>query len=175
MCIFTGNFDSIFFRVMPFLNLDIWPKWKILLFFLLAQVLNTISWNFVVIKDIMCRCAYPQDILMRFFFSFWTSKFDDNERYYWNSWSAQLHWNRNTIALNFVVIKDIRCKYAFLQEMLIWFEKQFTSTFIHCIQHSWNVGAWGMWACSLFLSFFINAAISINLYWSILYTDSLFL
>ena len=45
-------------------------------------------------------CAYPQEILIPFFFSelrpFWTSKFDENERYYWNSWSAQLHWNRST-------------------------------------------------------------------------------
>ena len=29
--------------------------------------LNRISWNFVVIKDIMCRCAYPQWILIPFF------------------------------------------------------------------------------------------------------------
>ena len=38
--------------------------------------LNRISWNFVVMKDIMCRCAYPQEILIPFFFSelrpFWT-------------------------------------------------------------------------------------------------------
>ena len=31
--------------------------------------LNRISWNFVVMKDIMCRCAYPQEILILFFFS----------------------------------------------------------------------------------------------------------
>ena len=29
--------------------------------------LNRIVWNFVVIKDIMCRCAYPQEILIPFF------------------------------------------------------------------------------------------------------------
>ena len=38
--------------------------------------LNRISWNFVVMKDIMCRCAYPQEILIPFFLSelrsFWT-------------------------------------------------------------------------------------------------------
>ena len=38
--------------------------------------LNRISWNFVDMKDIMCRCAYPQEILIPFFFSelrpFWT-------------------------------------------------------------------------------------------------------
>ena len=35
------------------------------------------SWNFVVMKDIMCRCAYLQDILIQFFAGsnapFWTS------------------------------------------------------------------------------------------------------
>ena len=30
--------------------------------------LNRISWNFVVMKDIMCRCAYPQEILIPLFF-----------------------------------------------------------------------------------------------------------
>ena len=30
------------------------------------------------------------------FFLWITSKFDENERYYWNSWSAQLLWNRST-------------------------------------------------------------------------------
>ena len=30
--------------------------------------LNRVSWNFVAIKDIMCRCAYPQEILIKFFF-----------------------------------------------------------------------------------------------------------
>ena len=31
--------------------------------------LNRISWNFVDMKDIMCRGAYPQEILIPFFFS----------------------------------------------------------------------------------------------------------
>ena len=31
--------------------------------------LNKISWNLVAMKDIMCRCAYPQEILIQFFFS----------------------------------------------------------------------------------------------------------
>ena len=31
--------------------------------------LNRISWNFVVMKDIMCRWAYLQEILIQFFFS----------------------------------------------------------------------------------------------------------
>ena len=62
--------------------------------------LDRISWNFVVIKDIIRRSAYPQKILIPFFFSdlrpFLTSKFDENERYNWYSWSAQLYWNRST-------------------------------------------------------------------------------
>ena len=37
---------------------------------------NRISWNFVVVKGIPCRCAYPREILIHFFFSelrpFWT-------------------------------------------------------------------------------------------------------
>ena len=48
------------------------------------KLLNRISWNFVVIKNIMCRCAYPQEILIQFLFSGVTSylKFGQNERYY---------------------------------------------------------------------------------------------
>ena len=50
-----------FLRVTPFFNLEIWPKWKILLkqFFSATplKLLNRISWNFVVVKDIPCRCA----------------------------------------------------------------------------------------------------------------------
>ena len=68
MCISRGNFDSIFFLgVTPFLNLKIWQKWKILLFFLLAQ-LHRISWNLLVMKDIMCRYAVFQEMLI---WSFW--------------------------------------------------------------------------------------------------------
>ena len=54
--------------------------------------------------------------------SFWTSKFDENDRYYWNSWSAQLLWNRSTeFFWNFVVMKDIMCRCAYPQETLIPF------------------------------------------------------
>ena len=63
--------------------------------------LNRISWNFVVMKDIMCRCAYPQEILIHFFFRvrpFLNLKlqFGQIERYYWNSLSGQLLWNCST-------------------------------------------------------------------------------
>ena len=107
MCISTGNFDSIFFLGFThFLN-------------------NRISWNFVIMKDIMCRCANPQEILIPFFFSdlrpFWNFEI-------WRKWNILLKHlvsttqlkPLNRIAWNFVVMKDIMCKYAFLQEMLIW-------------------------------------------------------
>ena len=31
------------------------------------KLLNRISLNFVVMKDLMCRCAYPQEIFINFF------------------------------------------------------------------------------------------------------------
>ena len=63
-------------------------------------------------------------------------------------------------------MKDIMCRYAFLQEMLIWFfwGAIYIPFFVRLpIPNAWNwhslytafssnVGAWGMWACSLFLS-----------------------
>ena len=73
MRISTGNFVSIFFLgVSPFLHLEIWPKWDILLKQFVSATtlkpLNRITWNFVVVKDIPCRCAYLQEILFQFFF-----------------------------------------------------------------------------------------------------------
>ena len=70
---FTRNFDSIFsFRIMPFLNLEIWPKWKILLKQSVSatplKLLNRISWNLIVLKDSMCRFAFLQEMLI---WSFW--------------------------------------------------------------------------------------------------------
>ena len=73
----------------------------------------------------------------------------------------------NRISWNFVVMKDWMCRYAFLQEMLIWsfwgaiyvpfFVRLPVTNACNChslyIAFSSNVGAWGMWACSLFLSF----------------------
>ena len=60
-----------FFRaVTPFLNLEMWQKWKILLKQFLSAAplkpLNRILWNFVIVKKISCRCAYPQEILISF-------------------------------------------------------------------------------------------------------------
>ena len=59
-----------------------------------------------------------------FFFSelrpFWTYRFGQNERNYWKFVSATPLKPLNRISWNFVVMKDIMCRYAFLQEMLIW-------------------------------------------------------
>ena len=63
-----------FLRVTPFLNLyiEIWPKWQILPKQFVSTTslkqLNRIWWNYIVIMDIPCRCAYPQEILIQFFF-----------------------------------------------------------------------------------------------------------
>ena len=61
-----------FLRVTPFLNFENWRKWKILLKQLVSTTplkpLNRISWNFVVMKDIMCRYAFLQEMLI---WSFW--------------------------------------------------------------------------------------------------------
>lgn len=52
---------------MPFLNLEIWSKLNILLiqFFSAFSLkpLNKISWNFVVDKDMLRKCAYLQEML----------------------------------------------------------------------------------------------------------------
>ena len=45
--------------------------------------LNRITLNFVVMKDIMCRCAYPQKNSIPFFsLNYALFEFDENERYY---------------------------------------------------------------------------------------------
>ena len=134
--------------------------------------LNRIFWSFVVMKDIMCRCAYPQEILIPFFFLGFTP-FLNLE--IWPKWKILLKQLVSTtplkllnrIAWNFVVMKDIMCRYAFIQEMLIWsfWGAIYIPFFVRLpVPNAWNchslytafssnVGAWGMWACSLFLSF----------------------
>ena len=81
------------------------------------KLLNRISWNFVVMKDIMCRCAYPQEMLI------------------WSFWGA--------IYIPFFVRLPItnawNCHSLYTA---------FSST----------VGAWGLWASSLFLSFISSAS-----------------
>ena len=62
---------SFFLGVTAFLNFEILPKWKILLKQFVSATslkpLNRISWNFVVMKDLMCRCAYPGEFWFFFF------------------------------------------------------------------------------------------------------------
>ena len=118
MRISTGNFDSIFFLwITLFLNFEIWQKWKILLKQLVStpplKLYNRIAWYFVVMKDIMCRYTYPQEMLI------------------WSFWGA--------IYISFFVILPVTTGND-------WnFHSLYTA-------FSSNVGAWGMWACSLFLS-----------------------
>ena len=74
MRVSIGHFDSIFFSdLRPFLNLEIWPKRKIILKQFVSATplkpLNRISCNFVVVKDIPCICAYPQENFIQNFFS----------------------------------------------------------------------------------------------------------
>ena len=123
-------------------------------------------------KDIMCRCAYPQEILIPFFSRIY-ALFE-----LWPKWKILLKQLVSTtplkllnrIAWNFVVMKDIMCRYAFIQEMLIWsfWGAIYIPFFVRLpVPNAWNchslytafssyVGTWGMWACSLFLSLLIK-------------------
>ena len=88
--------------------------------------LNRITWNFVVMKDIMCRCAYPQEILIPLFF-LWITLFLNFE--IWRKWKILLKQlvsttplkPLNRISWNFVDMKDIMCRCAYPQEILIPF------------------------------------------------------
>ena len=103
----------LFLRVTLLLNLEIWAKWKILLKQFVSTTplkpLNRISVNFVIMKDILSRCAYPQEILFIFFSPIYALELRyltmQNERYYWNSLSASLTplKSLNRISWNFVV------------------------------------------------------------------------
>ena len=138
------------------------------------KALDWISWNFVVMKDIMFRCGYPQDILIHFFSGSEQCPFLFLNFEIWRKWKILLIQLVSTtplkllnrIAWNFVVMKDIMCRYAFLQEMLIWsfWGAIYIPFFVRLpVTNAWNchslytafssnVEAWGMWACSLFLS-----------------------
>ena len=79
--------------------------------------IHRISWSFVVMKDIMCRCVYPQEIFIPFFFlelcPFWTYKFGQNEGYYSKQFVSSIPLKPlNRISGNFVVMKDIMCRCA---------------------------------------------------------------
>ena len=130
MCISTGNFDSIFFLGFTlFLNFEIRRKWKILLKQLVSttplEPLNRIAWNLVVMKDMMCRCAFLQEMLI------------------WSIWGA--------IYIPFFVRLPVPN---------IWNCHSLYTAF------SSNVGAWGVWACSLFFHSILqllNVAVSMEL------------
>ena len=112
------------------MNLEIWQKWKILLKQFVSatplKLLNRISRNSVVMKDIVCRCAYPQDILIQFF-SLGITPFLTIE--IWPKWKILLKQFGsatplkllNRISWNVVVMKDIVCRCAYLQEIFIQF------------------------------------------------------
>ena len=150
MCISTGNYDSIFFLwFTPFLNFEICRNerfyWNSPL-----KPLSRISWNFVVMKDIMCRCANFVSIFFLGVTSFLNLEI-------WPKWKILLKQfvsatpliPLNRISWSFVVMKDIVCRYAFYRKC--WFDpfkEQFIPLFlsdcpsqmlgiaIHCIQHS---------------------------------------
>ena len=54
-------FQLVFSRISPFLNLEIDQNER---YYLNSSktALNRISWNIVVMKDIMCRYAFLQDL-----------------------------------------------------------------------------------------------------------------
>ena len=105
-----------FLWITLFLNFEIWGKWEILLKQLVSTTplkpLNRIAWNFVVMKDIMCRHAFLQEMLI------------------WSFWGA----------IYIPIFVRLPVTYA-------WNCHSSYTAF------SSNVGACGIWACLLFLSF----------------------
>ena len=74
MCIFTGNFVLIFFlgsyALFELRNLaKVKDTTETVRQSNSSKPLNRFSCNFVVMKDIMCRCAYQQEIFIQFFLS----------------------------------------------------------------------------------------------------------
>ena len=141
MCTSTGNSDSfifLFWEYCHFLNLEIWPKLKILHQKFVSTTplkpLNRISWNLVVMKDIICRYAFLQQMLIWSFISL----LNFGQNYF-----VQLRWNWFSVQLPITNASNCHLLYT---------------------AFSGNVGAWGMWACSLFLSFNLNLRCGIHLY-----------
>ena len=131
MRISTWNFDSIFFLgVTPFLNLEIWPNERYYSTQFVSATplkpINRISSDFVVMKDVMCRCTYTQEILIQLFDLF-TEQFISLLNFAQN-YFVQLRWNWFSVWLP--VLNAWNCHSLYTA---------FSS----------NVGAWGMWACSL--------------------------
>ena len=85
--------------------------------------LNRISWNIVLIKDLMCRCANAQNILMQFFSRSY-ALFELRNLVKWKILlkpfvSATSPKPLNRISWHFVVMKDLMCGCAYPQEILI--------------------------------------------------------
>ena len=104
--------------------------------------LNRISWNSVVIKDIMCRCAYPQEILIPLFSRSYALvelrnlvKMTDTTVFLVSATPLK---SLNRITWNFVVMKDILCRCAYPQEILISF-------FLSELRFFFNFEIWWKW------------------------------
>ena len=119
--------------IMPLLNVEIWPKLNILLKQFVSAIplkpLNRILWNFVVMKDKLCKCAYLQEIFiyMVFFPGATCMPLLNLEIWPKLKYTTKSVCNRNSsklshkISWNFVVDEDILCRCAYSQEILIWF------------------------------------------------------
>ena len=133
MGISTGNFDSVLFLgVTPFLNLEFGQNERYYSTQFVSETtlkqLNRILWNFVVMKDIMCIYAFLQEMLIWSFLGAIYIPLNFGQNYF-----VQLdRWNWFSVRLPVTNAWNCHLLYA-----------AFSS----------NVGAWGMWACSLFLSF----------------------
>ena len=72
------HFIHFFLGVTARLNIEIWPKLRILLKQIVSPTplkpLNKIYWNYVVMKDILCTCSYLLDILIWLFLRTYRSK-----------------------------------------------------------------------------------------------------
>ena len=110
-----------------------------------SKMLKWISWNLIVYKDILCTCVYSQEIMIWFFFSKRTTRT-----------SAKKH-DFMQIVGNWFSIND---KEAIQSDISLWFSvwlpSQMHGIAIRFVPHCQALlsRAWGMWACSLFLSYF---------------------
>ena len=119
--------------IMPLLNVENWPKLNILLKQFVSAIplkpLNRILWNFVVMKDKLCKCAYLQEIYiyMGFFFGSYMYAPFELRNLTKIKYTTKSVCNRNSsklshkISWNLVGDEDILCRCAYSQEILIWF------------------------------------------------------
>ena len=93
--------------------------------------LNRTSWNLVVMKDILCRCAYSREILIFPWelHSYWTWTFCQNL----NNYTSETVCHRNSFNCTTEM-----CTCAYSQEILIWF----LTKLYYFVQPLWNRLAW---------------------------------